>query len=151
MRLKNIQYSIFNNNLSYKHNILNMKKNLIIIIVLLGIPIICSSQFFPTGGFQGGGHGSGGDAPTGIYEEYLVNPHDQLWIYPNPTSAVLNIEADIVRKCSIEITSMFGQLIFNGKMEGTSHQIDLSAFQKGVYYITIRSEDFIKTKKVIKF
>jgi hypothetical protein len=35
-------------------------------------------------------------------------------------------------------------------MEGKSHQIDLSSFQKGVYFITIRSKDFVTTRKVIK-
>jgi hypothetical protein len=35
-------------------------------------------------------------------------------------------------------------------MEGTSHQLDLSSLQKGVYLISIRSKDFVTTRKVIK-
>jgi hypothetical protein len=45
---------------------------------------------------------------------------------------------------------MNGQLIYSTKMKGTTLQIDLSPFQKGVYFITIRSEDFVTTRKVIK-
>jgi len=30
-------------------------------------------------------------------------------------------------------------------------QIDLSTFSKGIYFITIRSEDYMKTEKIIKF
>lgn len=127
-----------------------MKKNLIMIIILLGIPAICACQFFPTGGYQKGGHGSGGDSPTGIFDENISKITNQLWIYPNPTSAVLTIEAEIAGKCSIEITSPVGQLISYKMMEGTSHQIDLSSFRKGIYFITVRSKDFVKTEKVIK-
>ena len=35
-------------------------------------------------------------------------------------------------------------------MEGPTHQLDLSSFQKGVYFITIRSNDFVRTRKIIK-
>ncbi len=41
-------------------------------------------------------------------------------------------------------------MIHRTEMEGTSHQIDLSTFQKGVYFITIRSKDFATTRKIIK-
>ena len=30
------------------------------------------------------------------------------------------------------------------------HQLDLSTFQKGVYFISIRSKDIVTTRKVIK-
>ena len=42
------------------------------------------------------------------------------------------------------------QLMFTKIMEGSSHQIDLSSFQKGVYIISIRSKDFVTTEKIIK-
>ncbi len=128
-----------------------MKKYLFIVIILLGIPAICASQFFPTGGYQKGGHGSGGDSPTGIFDESLAKLTDQVRIYPNPTSAELTIEAEVAGQCSIEITSPVGQLIISDKMEGTAHEIDISSFRKGIYFITIRSKDFVKTEKVIKF
>jgi len=35
-------------------------------------------------------------------------------------------------------------------MEGTVHQIDLSSFKKGVYFITIRSKEYVTTEKIIK-
>jgi len=36
------------------------------------------------------------------------------------------------------------------EMDGISFQIDLSSFPKGIYFITIRSKDFVTTEKVIK-
>jgi hypothetical protein len=75
---------------------------------------------------------------------------DQFKLYPNPTDNLLTIETEVSDHYSIEITSLNGQQILIGEMEGTSHQIDLSSFQKGVYFITIRSKDFVTTRKIIK-
>jgi hypothetical protein len=43
-----------------------------------------------------------------------------------------------------------GPILIRQEIEGTSHQLDLSSFQKGVYFITIRSKDFVTTRKIIK-
>ena len=51
---------------------------------------------------------------------------------------------------TIEIHSLNGQLIYSTRMEVSSHQIDLSSFQKGVYFITVSSTDYVITEKIIK-
>jgi hypothetical protein len=51
---------------------------------------------------------------------------------------------------SIEITSLSGQQMYSAKMKGTTHQLDLSTFQKGIYFIIIRSKDFVTTRKIVK-
>jgi rhodanese-related sulfurtransferase len=71
-------------------------------------------------------------------------------IYPNPTNSILNLETEQSDLYSIEITSLKGKQIYKGEMEGTTHQIDLSSFQKGVYFITIKSKDFVTTRKIVK-
>jgi hypothetical protein len=71
-------------------------------------------------------------------------------VYPNPTYDIITIETDRFDQYSINITSLNGQLMYSTKMEGTSHQIDLSSFQKGIYLITIRSDNFVTTEKIIK-
>lgn len=71
-------------------------------------------------------------------------------IFPNPTHDLLTIETDIPDHYSIMITSLNGQLISNTKLEGSGHNIDLSSFQKGVYFITISSKDSVTTEKRIK-
>ena len=73
-----------------------------------------------------------------------------LTIYPNPTNSILTIDSEFPDHYSIRITSLNGQLIYSTVMEGNSFQIDLSSFQKGVYLITIRSKDFVTTRKIIK-
>ncbi|MFC2115150.1 T9SS type A sorting domain-containing protein [Bacteroidota bacterium] len=71
-------------------------------------------------------------------------------IYPNPIEDLLTIETYIPQHLSIEISSLNGQLIYSREMEGSSHQIDLSSLQRGVYFITVRSKDFVRTEKIIK-
>jgi len=103
------------------------------------------------------------NASSEIWSFFKSNPHPNealhnsaslkkpwLTLFPNPTSKIIYIKTSILEQFKIEITSLNGQLIFNKEMEGTTHQLDLSSFQKGVYFITIRSEDFVTTKKIIK-
>ncbi len=74
----------------------------------------------------------------------------ELSIYPNPTHTLITIETEYPDHYSINITTLNGQQILIGEMEGTSHQIDLSSFESGVYFITIRSKDFVTTRKIVK-
>ena len=71
-------------------------------------------------------------------------------IYPNPTFDLLNVETYKPGKYDIEIYRLNGQKVFSDYLDGTKYQIDLSSFQKGVYFITIRSKDFVTTRKIIK-
>ena len=74
----------------------------------------------------------------------------EISIYPNPTTKLLTIETEYPDHYLINITTLNGQQILIGEMEGTSRQIDLSSFQNGIYIITIRSKDFVTTRKIIK-
>jgi len=71
-------------------------------------------------------------------------------IYPIPTNSILNVETEQSDLYSIEITSLNGQSILSEEKEGTTHQLDLSSFQKGAYLITIRSKDLVTTRKIVK-
>jgi hypothetical protein len=71
-------------------------------------------------------------------------------VYPNPAKDIFHIELKDKGEYLIDISSINGQFMHSEKLQGTSHQIDLSSFQKGVYFITIRSKDFVTTEKIIK-
>jgi hypothetical protein len=73
-----------------------------------------------------------------------------LSIYPNPVNGLLTIESMQSGHHSINITSMNGQLKYSTIMEGRSFQIDISSFQKGVYFVTVISNGFVSTRKIIK-
>jgi hypothetical protein len=70
--------------------------------------------------------------------------------YPNPTQGILIIETGTTGQHSIEITSLNGKLLYTDKMEEPTHHLDLSSFQTGVYFITVRSRDYVRTEKIIK-
>jgi hypothetical protein len=62
----------------------------------------------------------------------------------------LTIETGITGQYSIEITSLKGLLLYTDRLEGPTLQIDLSAFEEGLYFITIRSGYAVKIEKIIK-
>lgn len=78
------------------------------------------------------------------------NLFEQIKIYPNPTNSILTIETEQPELKSIEIHSLNGQLIYKGEMEGTTHQIDMSQFSRGVYFVTVKSKEFVRTEKIVK-
>jgi hypothetical protein len=81
----------------------------------------------------------------------IINVRPQMVnIYPNPANDILTIETSQPGLHFTEIISLNGQLQYSDRMEGPTHQIDLSSFQKGIYFITIRCKDYIVTEKIIK-
>jgi hypothetical protein len=75
---------------------------------------------------------------------------ERLSVYPNPTSNLVTIQTAVPGHYNINIISLGGQKIFEREFTGPYCQLDLSSFQKGVYFITIRSKDFVTTRKIIK-
>ncbi|MFC2089459.1 T9SS type A sorting domain-containing protein [Bacteroidota bacterium] len=71
-------------------------------------------------------------------------------IYPNPVIDLLNVQTGLSEDQFIEIASLNGQVVYSMTMDRPDYQIDLSLLEKGVYFITFRSMDFMTTKKVIK-
>lgn len=78
------------------------------------------------------------------------SPTNKIEIYPNPSKTILTIESGSPELHLLRISSMNGQMIYTGKMHGGTHQIDLSSFEKGAYFITISSKDYVYTRKIIK-
>jgi hypothetical protein len=71
-------------------------------------------------------------------------------IYPNPANDLITIETKISGPYSIELNSVNGQLIYRARILEPVHHINVSSFQKGMYMITIRSEDYTRIEKIIK-
>ena len=83
---------------------------------------------------------------TGVEE----NINTGISIYPNPANDLIIIETNKVGQYFIELNSINGQLLYQSKSDGPFHQIDLSSFEKGLYFITVRSRDYLRTEKIIK-
>lgn len=76
--------------------------------------------------------------------------HDGISVYPNPVKEHLILHSDLVDRFHYEITSVNGQKVCNGYVQGNIQRIDLSSIPDGVYFITIKSEESIKIEKIIK-
>ena len=92
-----------------------------------------------------------GDSPSGKdcstvgthYEESVAN----LFVYPNPTSGILNIEDN--NGSIYSITDLTGKVVYNGTI--TMDAISLESYPSGIYYFTVINSNSSKTKKIFKY
>ncbi|MGW8315918.1 MAG: T9SS type A sorting domain-containing protein, partial [Bacteroidales bacterium] len=89
---------------------------------------------------------------TECTENTLVDVEEGLAfsIYPNPTDQLVTIEIGTNDFCHLEIRSLSGRILFSERMKGNTFQIDLSPYPKGIYMISVRSNETVKTEKIIK-
>ena len=69
-------------------------------------------------------------------------------IYPNPTSGIVNIQLEGNNINQLTITDINGRVIISKEVNGNECSADLSNYNKGVYFITLRNEK--TTSKIIK-
>lgn len=77
-------------------------------------------------------------------------PTSGIKIYPNPTHQILNIEAKSSGYHSLDIKSLNGQILYSAEFNSSTHQVDLSSINKGIYLITIRSKYRTQSRKIVK-
>ena len=69
--------------------------------------------------------------------------------YPNPTTNILNIEANSVIS-SIEVMNVLGQTLYSEITNKNATQINLSAFQTGNYFVRVTSDNNTNVLQIIK-
>ena len=85
-------------------------------------------------------------------EDY--NNYSSLVIYPNPTTGIFTVEIeDLKQSTTIELINGIGQTIHQSLIKECSskcvHQIDLSDYSNGLYFIKIVSNNHIEYRKLI--
>jgi hypothetical protein len=75
---------------------------------------------------------------------------DQLKIYPNPAKNILylKVPAGLLNGFETIITNLCGSVVHH--QSGYLESIDLTSVPEGLYFITIRSKNFVTTRKIIK-
>jgi len=71
-------------------------------------------------------------------------------VYPNPVTGMLTIELNYNGMHEIDIINSSGLILHHVESAGEKLHVDLSALMKGIYYITIRSNEETGTRKIIK-
>lgn len=89
---------------------------------------------------------------TNAIDDLIIS--DKIKLYPNPTSAKLNVEIDfeIDDVYKIEILTISGQVLFNKEIKShgiTKEELDLSNYPKGIYFIRIYNNQFIFKEKIL--
>ncbi len=72
-------------------------------------------------------------------------------VYPNPSNEILNVKLEILNdeKTEIKITDVLGKIILSKSITENSTQLNVGDFTKGIYFITVKSEDKKTTQKLI--
>lgn len=73
---------------------------------------------------------------------------DKVAFYPNPVKDILHLDTISVSKATVY--SLLGQQLEVMEFNSTSKEIDMSKYAKGIYLITLESENGSNTIKVIK-
>lgn len=87
-----------------------------------------------------------GPAPLGITETTFTE--NDVMVYPNPTSGVVQVSANGQRLLSIELFTVSGQRITAPLVSETS--LDLSGMASGLYFVKITTDHTVVTKRIVK-
>lgn len=68
-------------------------------------------------------------------------------LYPNPTQGEVTLEGEGLQ--SVRIVNVFGQTVYNAKVEGDQVRIDLSDMAKGVYVMHIGTENGNAVRQIV--
>ncbi|NVN96130.1 MAG: T9SS type A sorting domain-containing protein [Bacteroidetes bacterium] len=95
---------------------------------------------------------SGSITVTGL----SVNDNDLLdfKIYPNPSNGIILIEKDFLsEKSELQLYSLQGKIIYSEYINNINNhlikEINLTTFPKGIYFVKISNNQFVKVEKVI--
>jgi len=83
---------------------------------------------------------------TGINEQLSR----EILIYPNPATDAVTVQTNGNKRLTVELSTINGTLIYKSKIEGTLHQINVSNLSNGVYFVTVKSDNYYHTRKITK-
>ena len=81
-------------------------------------------------------------------------PISEITVYPNPASDHLNVEADnMLNEANLDLISLSGQVMYRDFIESDqrnyTQQIDLTSFERGVYFVRVYNQDEYHVKKIV--
>ena len=77
----------------------------------------------------------------------VVDVDVEMKLYPNPARNTLNIESD-TEITNIRMVDMLGQTVYSNTVNDNQHQIQVSGFQTGVYFIQMTTSRGVVTHRV---
>jgi hypothetical protein len=91
---------------------------------------------------------------TSLNEQKNNLPKQEFNIHPNPNTGIFSIYVQTLNEqeqLQLSVMDVFGKQILNQQITNSvNHQIDLSAYSKGIYYVSVTgSNGFREVKKVV--
>ena len=74
---------------------------------------------------------------------------NQILVYPNPTENAVYI-MNLPENARITVLNAVGQSLLTEQVSASQIQLDLSAYQRGVYFLVVEANGSVKTIKVVK-
>lgn len=103
--------------------------------------------------------GDGNSVLMGVFVKTCAGIHDQdlnasISVFPNPTTGMVNVLVNGVEKqLDMSVLNVHGQTIlsetWNQILSGSSRQIDMTGFAKGVYYIRFTNNSKTLVQKIV--
>ena len=75
-----------------------------------------------------------------------VTENTETRVYPNPTTGIVNIEANGMNH--ITVVNALGQTVLDTNISGDQYQMNLGQFTAGVYMVRITTESGVSVKRV---
>lgn len=82
-----------------------------------------------------------------LVNEKSINNSFDIQIFPNPFSSYITVTG---AKENILIYDMFGRIIYSIKSENDSITLNLNNLSTGIYFISVKNNNFVLTKKIVK-
>ena len=91
-----------------------------------------------------------GTCPITEIEQTLVEPN-YFYAYPNPTSSTISFKSNLKQTLTIQIKiiNALGQAVCEKKLKSFEEQIDVSSFNKGIYIVELKADNFIGMQKIV--
>jgi hypothetical protein len=90
---------------------------------------------------------------NGSYNGIYDMSENNFVIYQNPSNGIMQFTFDpglkMDQKIQVSVKGLSGRTVYQNLFYATVKQIDLSSFNKGLYFISVKVKDQIITKKVV--
>ena len=101
-----------------------------------------------------------GNSSYGEVEDYTINltvatginttiNKNIFEVYPNPSNGIFTISTINNTNTNIQITNILGSVVYSNKLNSTTTTINLSSFDKGVYFVRVNGGNTTETKSIV--
>jgi hypothetical protein len=97
------------------------------------------------------------DGCTALSDPYNLGTTDvresalaSFMVYPNPTRANVTIQIPFAEEFNMEVTNVLGEIVLSQKLVNTETVLQISEFNKGIYFINLYNEKGNQTLRFVK-